>query len=126
MPFASCIVNAHDSVYDFDAFELGSENYQWLLDWLKDKNTVNFITEFPDVNTKILITSTCNDAYSDIRHIVCFVETRRALVPEYYNSLDDVNQYGGDKNGIENPVEDPDYRQDIIDTDNRNQGHVIH
>lgn len=127
--FASCIVNAYDSVYDFDAYSLGSEAYGELLEWIKSKNGVGFTSQAPDKDTPIVILSTCNDAHSNIRHIVCLVETRRALVPEYYDSLQEVGQYGGDENGIEKPAETapaPDYRQDIIDGENdRNQGIVI-
>lgn len=108
MPFATCVVDAHDGLYDFDAYALGSPEYQALLDWIEDENTVNFSTEFPGANTPIVAMSTCNDAYSDIRIVVFLRETRRALVPEYYESIKDVHQYGGDENGIlqEQPEEE--------------------
>lgn len=108
MPFATCVVDAHDGLYDFDAYAIGSSEYIALLDWIKEKNTVNFTTEFPDENTPIVAMSTCNDAYSDIRIVVFLRETRRALVPEYYESIKDVHQYGGDENGIlqEKPEEE--------------------
>lgn len=127
--FASCIVNAYDSLYDFDAYPLGSGEYEDLLKWIMSKNNVAFTAQAPGKNTPIVVLSTCNDAHSDVRHIVCLVETRRALVPEYYESIKEVGEYGGDRQGISRPAENasemPDYRQDIIDRENRNRGIVI-
>ena len=102
MPFAFCTVDCHDSLYDFDAFELGSENYKNLLDWIMSKNSINFKTEAPNENEPIIVLSTCRDADSDVRQIVCLREIRKAIVPEYYDSLQEVYQYGGDTNGIVN------------------------
>lgn len=100
MPFAFCTVDCHDSIYDFDAFELGSENYQKLLNWIMSKNAVSFKTEVPGANEPIIILSTCRDADSDVRQIVCLKEIRKAIVPEYYDTLQDVYQYGGNTDAV--------------------------
>ena len=123
--FATCIIDAHDRIYDFDAYELGSDEYGELLKWIKERNTVGFTTEAPDKNEPIVVLSTCNDAHSDVRVIVCLREVRRALVPEYYETLQEVQEYGGDENAIEKEPEndDVDYRQP--DTTGDNGGQVI-
>ena len=66
------------------------------------KNSVTFKTEAPNENEPIIVLSTCRDADSDVRQIVCLREIRKAIVPEYYDSLQEVYQYGGDTNGIVN------------------------
>ena len=98
--FAACTMNSQDSLYDFDAYELGSENYEKLLTRLAECNQITCDAAFPDNSTPIIVLSTCKDAYSDVRFIVCAIEIRRAMVPEYYNSLEQVKEYGGDENAI--------------------------
>lgn len=98
--FAFCTIDCHESIYDFDAYELGSDNYKELLEWIKSKSDYEFTTSLPDINDPIVVLSTCRDANSNVRQILCLKEVRRAMVPEYYETLQEVYQYGGNSNGI--------------------------
>lgn len=102
VPFAACSLDAKDMLYDFDAYAVGSDNYKELLDRLKGLSSAKFDADFPDANTPMIALSTCSgsDGYTSARTVVFFKESRRAVTPEYYDNLNDVKQYGGDRNGI--------------------------
>ncbi|MCM1297078.1 MAG: class B sortase, partial [Muribaculaceae bacterium] len=101
-PFAACLADMNDSVYAFGEYGKGSESYKNLLGHLKtlDRYPAENV-EWPDENQDILILSTCyGGAGTRNRLVVLFREVRRAAVPEYYDSLRDVSEYGGDASGV--------------------------
>lgn len=98
-----CLVDKNDWVYDFDAFERGGEEYAGLLDYLKENNKMQAEKDWPDKYGDLQVLSTCyGGSGTRFRMVLLCVERRRAMVPEYYDSVKDVLQYGGD---ADNPVD---------------------
>lgn len=100
-----CYVDQHDRAYAFDAYGRGTQEYSDLLDYLKENDAMKREgRQWPDKNGDLLILSTCyGSAGTSRRMILLCVEQRRAMVPEYYEELQDVLQYGGDGTPIEKP-----------------------
>ena len=112
--FAVCVVNKNDPLYDFDTYEIESQNYEDLLNRLVADSTVTCDATMPGTDEHIIVLSTCKGASgTSERLIVCAKEVRRVVVPEYYNNLDDVHEYGGEEEAID-PYEEG------IDTSNGN------
>lgn len=99
-----CYLDKNDRAYAFDAYGRGTQEYADLLAYLEENNSMAAEREWPDQDDDILILSTCyGRAGTSRRMILICVEQRRAMVPEYYERLEDVEQYGGDDTPIEKP-----------------------
>lgn len=100
--FAVCVVDKNDPLYDFDAYEIDSDNYKALLDRLCSNSKVTCEATKPESDEHIIILSTCKGAAgTSNRLVVCAKEVKRVMTPEYYNSLDDVYEYGGESEAID-------------------------
>lgn len=107
--FAACTVDMDDLVYDFDGYELGSEEYGALLERMAASSRLQGGTaEAPGADAGVTVLSTCyGGAGTRDRLVVLLRETRRAATQEYYDSLLDVYRYGGDPSPLD-PEEVPD------------------
>lgn len=104
-----CHVDQHDRSYAFDAYDRDSEDYAALLDYLKENSKMEGDRGWPEDDEDILIMSTCyGRSGTSWRMILICTEQRRAMVPEYYESLQEVDQYGGDETPIEKPSDGDD------------------
>lgn len=116
-----CYVDKNDSAYAFGAYPLGSENYAELLSRLKSENSMKADRRWPNENGRLLVLSTCYGQTGTSRRMILLCsEVRRATVPEYYASLDEVLEYGGETEAV--PVSDPrpiDAMDEILDAMNR-------
>lgn len=100
--FAYCHVDYHDSVYAFSDYARGSSEYEWLLGHLEENDLMRTGLEWPDKDDDMLILSTCyGGTGTKTRMILLCTEIRRAMVPEYYNSLQEVEQFGGDSTPVD-------------------------
>ena len=100
--FAACVVDMDDLVYDFGGYDRGSEAYIELLDRMYGVSKLAFETDKPGPDDETIILSTCyGSAGTRDRLIVLLKEIRRAVTPEYYNTLLDVYQYGGDQTPLD-------------------------
>ena len=120
--FAVCVVGQHDEVYDFSGFERDSDKYDQLLNRLVNESRVTCEAEKPSNDEDIIILSTCKGgAGTSLRLIVCAKEVRKVMVPEYYHSLEEVQQYGGESEAIdpfkENINQGGNSMQDIINSE---------
>ncbi len=99
-----CYVDQHDRAYAFDAYGRDTEEYADLLGYLQETDSMGRDTGWPGPGDDILILSTCyGRAGTSRRMILICTEQRRAMVPEYYEELQEVKQYGGDETPIEKP-----------------------
>lgn len=99
-----CYLDQHDRAYDFDAYARDSQEYADLLAYLKENNSMQAEREWPEDDSDILIMSTCYGRSGTSRRMILIcTEQRRAMVPEYYETLQEVGQYGGDETPIEKP-----------------------
>lgn len=100
-PVGACVIDMNDSVYEFGAYELGSDVYGQMLDNLAKSRRTETAAAWPDADTPILVLSTCyGNAGTSKRLIVVATESRMVVTPEYYRSLREVQEYGGDQEGI--------------------------
>lgn len=100
--FAACVVDMDDLVYDFGGYDRGSEAYIELLDRMYGVSKLAFETDKPGPDDETIILSTCyGSAGTRDRLIVLLKEIRRAVTPEYYNTLLDVYQYGGSQTPLD-------------------------
>lgn len=127
--FAVCVLHKNDPVYDFDAYELSGDNYSDLLERVRQISKTEYDGEWPDPGQEITVLSTCKGASGTPNRLLVFlIETRRATVPEYYDSIKDVEQYGGSREQIEIDPEtmrgqfdyDGGMMNDLLDNDNDN------
>lgn len=100
-----CYVDQHDRAYAFDAYGRGSQEYEDLLAYLEENDSMGRADRtWPDKDQDVLILSTCyGSAGTSRRMILICTEKRRAMVPEYYEELQEVLQYGGDRTPVEKP-----------------------
>lgn len=92
-----CYVDKNDSVYAFSDYARGSLEYEWLLGHLRENNAMTAERTWPDKTGDLMVLSTCYGRAGTSRRMVLLCrELRRAMVPEYYESIKDVEQYGGD------------------------------
>lgn len=101
--FAACTVDMDDLVYDFDGYERGSEDYRALLERMCGISKLpGGMADPPGADLDVTVLSTCyGGAGTRNRLVVLLYETRRAVTQEYYDSLADVYQYGGDPSPLD-------------------------
>lgn len=110
--FGMCYVDMNDSAYAFSDYGRDTPEYEWLLGYLKENDAMKKEgVEWPTKSDDIMILSTCYGRSGTSRRMILLCrEARRAMVPEYYDSLEDVKKYGGDDTPV-NPSEMPGYVQ---------------
>lgn len=101
VPFGCCIVGMEDGAYDFGSYTKGSDGYAALLSRLSGLNRLATSEPWAGADEDIVILSTCyGGAGTSNRIIVLCREARKALTPEYYNTLLEARQYGGSQEGV--------------------------
>lgn len=99
-----CHLDMHDQAYAFDAYSRNDGSYEGLLAHLKENNLMQAERSWPEADDDMLLLSTCyGSAGTRWRMLLVCREVRRAMVPEYYESLQEVEQYGGDETPVEKP-----------------------
>lgn len=97
--FGACILKETDGLYAFGDYTGGSEAYSSLLDRLRELNRMpDTGVPWADSGDDIVVLSTCyGRAGTSDRIVVLCREVRRAVTPEYYASMLEVQEYGGSR-----------------------------